>query len=236
MNTSLHKPSRSRTGGFTLVEIIITTAILGVVMTMALIFFIQSSKSAYINEKKNLINNDIRKLTAEMSNLARQANYVILYSSFEDDERDSATDRLLDGKSGDFIILGFQDEPDLDAPIFAPRPTNRIVGFFRSPEDPDDPSSTGPVKKFDTDEMGGISPPANPLNPPTPEDLIPAFDELTDNPDAFEEIVELSEGLANERLFYNFGDETIMINGKIIHGSDAKRVTDTYNMTISTRN
>jgi len=48
-------------------------------------------------------------------------------------------------------------------------------------------------------------------------------------------VVQLSEGLADGRLFYNFKNRTVMINGKIIHGNQAKWVTDTYNFSISPR-
>jgi len=48
-------------------------------------------------------------------------------------------------------------------------------------------------------------------------------------------VIELSRGLADERLFYNFWGRSVMVNGQIHHGNDAKRVTETYNFTISPR-
>ena len=47
--------------------------------------------------------------------------------------------------------------------------------------------------------------------------------------------MELARGLANESLFSNLRDLTIIVNGEIVHGNNAKRVTDTYNFTISPR-
>ena len=65
----------------------------------------------------------------------------------------------------------------------------------------------------------------------TIESLIPAISTVGTH----ETIVELSEGLADGKLFYNFRERSIMVNGQIYHGNDYKRVTDTYNFTISPR-
>lgn len=228
MNAYSEKPLPARRPtGFTLLEIIVTVSILGLVSAAIMGFFIESIRATFVSEQKNLVNSDIRQLTRELSSNARQANYIVLYRSFRTDERNSLEDRLLTGEAGDFLVFGFQDPPDLSNPIFAPRPTRRMVGYFRAPENPNDPDSLGPVKRFDL----SFSAPSDPLNPPSPEDLLPN-EMLRDN---FPEVVPLSQGLANGMLFYNFGGGTIMINGKIIHGVEAKRVTDTYNFTISTR-
>lgn len=224
----------------TLLEILIVIAILGIVSAMALGFFTESLRSTFTSEQKNLINRDIRQLTAKFSDAARQANYTLLYESFAETDRDSVADRLLDGNSGDFLVFGFQDEPDLSTSVNAPQPTTRLIGFYRSPENPADPSSLGPVRTFDTARdfpSGSGSPllaPIDPLNPPSPEEILEELypgSSADDNP----VVVELSEGLADERLFYNLGGRTIMVNGKIVHGVEAKRVTDTYNFTIATR-
>ena len=101
-------------------------------------------------------------------------------------------------------------------------PIERIVGYYRSIDDT--VNNTGPIRKFDIDIA--VADQNDPI-----EDLIPAISTV----DTHETIIELSEGLANERLFYNFRERSIMVNGQIYHGNDAKRVTDTYNFTISPR-
>jgi len=220
-------PGRDPRRGFTLSEMMVVVTILGVAMAMTMGFFIESIKATFVSEQKNLINEDIRQLTGELSDIAREANYAILYRSFQNADRNATDDRLLDGNAGDFLLFGFQGEPDLSNPIFAPRATTRIVGYYRAPADLSDPESIGPVRRFDID----IPDPTNVLDPPTVESLIPDDGQINTYP----EVVPLSEGLANNRLFYNFGKGTIMVNGKIIHGVEAKRVTDTYNFTIATR-
>jgi len=213
--------------GLTLVEIMIAVVVLGMALMMALGFFTESVKATFVSEQKNLINQDIRRLTSELSRVGRQANYVVLYNSFRTQDRNNVSDRKLNGNSGDFLVFIFQDVPDISNPIYAPRAISRIVGYYRSPENPSDPESMGPVRKFDI----SIPTPQNISNPPQLESLLPA--ESTQN--SHNVVLALSQGLADNRLFYNLGNGTIMVNGKIVHGVEAKRVTDTYNFTISTR-
>ncbi|MGE9290790.1 MAG: type II secretion system protein [Puniceicoccales bacterium] len=233
--------STADTRGFSLLEVMIVVFVLGLIMMMSMSFFTQSIEATFVSEHKNLINADMRTLTAQMSEAAKEANFTMLYSGFGEDERDAADDRLLDGNSGDFIVFGFQDEPDLSTSINAPTPIMRLTGYFRAPENPSDPTSEGPVRRFDTDadfdyaaKGQPLLSPIDALDPPTVEEILTTlYPESTRN--NHREVVSMSEGLADSRLFYNFGKSTIMVNGKIIHGVDAKRVTDTYNFTISTR-
>ena len=213
--------------GLTLLEIMITVAVLGLALMMALGFFTESVKATFVSEQKNLINQDIRKLTSELSRTGRQANYVVLYNSFRTQDRNNSSDRKLNGNSGDFLVFIFQDVPDIGNPIYAPRAIRRIVGYYRSPDDLSDPESMGPVRKFDIN----IPAPSNPSNPPQLESLLPAESAMNSH----DVVLALSQGLADNRLFYNLGNGTIMVNGKIVHGVEAKRVTDTYNFTLSTR-
>ncbi|MCH2156975.1 MAG: hypothetical protein MK080_13380, partial [Opitutales bacterium] len=49
------------------------------------------------------------------------------------------------------------------------------------------------------------------------------------------EIVTLARGLAGNFLFFNERDETVIVNGQIVHGNVARQVTDTYNFAVSPR-
>jgi prepilin-type N-terminal cleavage/methylation domain-containing protein len=211
-------------GGFTLLEAIIAMSLVSVAMAMILGFFVETTSSSFVSEQKNKINHDIRKLTNEMATNARQANYFLLYSSFQTADRNTIAKRLYAGNSGDFLVLVYQGERDLTSSITAPRPIERIVGYYRAPKDPNNPASVGPVRRFILN-----IPTADQLK--TVEELLPPVSQIN----TFSEVIELSEGLADQRLFFNFWDRSVMINGKIIHGNDAKRVTDTYNFTISPR-
>lgn len=211
----------------TITELMIAVTILGFAMMMALGFFTESVKATFVSEQKNLINNDIRKLTGELSGIARQANYFLLYDSFASQDRNGSDDRRHNGRAGDFLVFVFQEEPDIENPLFAPLPVSRLVGYYRSPENPSEPTSMGPVRKFEID----VDAPSDPTDPPTVESLLPPESSSANHT----EVLALSEGLADNRLFYNFGNGSAMINGKIVHGVEAKRVTDTYNFTITTR-
>jgi type II secretory pathway component PulJ len=224
--TKYHGRCRERRGdaGFTLLEAVVSMLILSIALGMIIMFFVETTTSSFVSEEKNKINNDIRTLTNEMATHARQANYFLLYSSFQTADRKDVTSRLFSGKSGDFLVLVYQGDRDPTVSITAPRPTERIIGYYRAPSNPKDPSSMGPVRRFIID-----IPAAKQYN--SIESLLPPASQI----DAYSEVVELSQGLADQRLFYNFWDRSVMINGKIIHGVDAKRVTDTYNFTISPR-
>lgn len=205
----------------------IATAIMLVAMFMALSFFSETTESSFVSSQKNMINGDIRKITQEMTEFAREANLAMLYASFDTADCDAASDRLGESNSGDFMCLVFQGDAEInsDGKIENRRPIERLIGYYRSPSDTTDPNSEGPVRKFDV-----AIPSADRF-----DDLEVLIQNHAGGATAHEEVIELSEGLADGRLFYNFWNKSIMINGKIVHGNAAKRVTNTYNFTISTR-
>lgn len=205
----------SSSAGFTLVEIMVVLGLGSLVTAGILSFFIQFYRIGFVNEQRNRINRDIRQLTGELSQVGRQANDFRIYSSIADADRDTAGDQQLDGLSGDFLIFIYEDD-STDNLI------NGLVGYFRDPESSSE-ESLGPVRRFEVEFSPGSS--------ASIESLIPAYADLKDSG----EVVELSRGLSNGKLFYNFLNRSIMVNGQIYHGNDAKRVTETYNFTISPR-
>ena len=98
------------------------------------------------------------------------------------------------------------------------------------PQDLDDVSNVGPVLKFDINYNTPVDIGDTGTN--TLEDLFPSSSGLSGN---FDQVVELSKGLANGKLFYNFEKKSIMVNGQIFHGDSGNRITDTYNFTVSPR-
>ncbi len=213
--------------GFTLTELMITLTIFGMVMAGIGSFFFTTNKMLFTNTAKLQINRDIRAITNEMTDNARNANHFTLYDSFYDSFRNptppvtGADFRQRDAEADDLVVFIFYGVDPAPWDTTLP-PIERIVGYYRSIDDP--VANTGPIRKFDINILV-----ANQNDPV--EDLIPAISTVGDH----ETIVELSEGLANERLFYNFRERSIMVNGQIYHGNNAKRVTDTYNFTISPR-
>ena len=219
--------SKTSSRGYTLVEILVTMTVLGFLFAGLMPFFLQSTTSFFITEQKLRVNNDIRKFTSEMADHAREANHFIVYPSFAATDRDAETDRQRDGESGDLMVLIFYDNPTGTPPLIT-RPIRRIVGYYRASSNIADPSGEGPVRKFDSDlDSWGITLPST----SDIETLLPSSASVA----SFRQVIELSKGLANQRLFYNFHNRSIMVKGEILHGDAIKRVSNTYNFTVSPR-
>lgn len=207
---------------FTLTEVLIAMTILAMTMAIAMTLFMDSFKLTFVSNAKNEINSDIRAITREMSDIARQANYSLIFKSIEESERDSKEDIQGISSTGDALVLFFEGAP-LNPQNYSDRPTDRIVIYYRKVTNPEE--NLGPVMKYDK-TITGSERVKYFIN------LIPSQSEIEAKAD---EVIALSEGLANQQLFYNIGNKAVMVNGKIVHGNEAKRVTDTYNFTISTR-
>ena len=207
--TALTSPGRPRSrAAYTLVEMLIAMAVFGLVMAGVLSFFLQGLDMFHFDVGKLRVNRDIRAFTSELSDNATYSNYFRIYRSF--------TDRAvaqLDGRSGDFLVLAYVDPDDTER-------IERLVGYYRAP----DATGEGPVRKFDLS--------FSPSTSANLADLLPSAGQI----DAFDQVVELSRGLADGRLFYNYRDRSIMIKGEIIHsGTVTRRATNTYNFTVTPR-
>jgi prepilin-type N-terminal cleavage/methylation domain-containing protein len=219
--------------GFTLVEILITTVVVGFLMLGIGQLMLDVTKTSFITGEKLEINADIRQFTLEMAENARSSNGFLMYRSFNAADRDSTADQLSDGMTGDFLLLLFMEPyPNADDPEHY----TRVVGYFRYP---DAQSKEGPVyrfeKRFYRPDLSSIPPgfsgPWLNSEDTTPEKIIADL-----NPSgAYPTVIQLSRGLANGQLFYNYLDRSVMIKGEIVHGNEAKRITDTYNYTVSPR-
>ena len=220
---TVSRSGRASTAGFSLVEIVVTTAIISLIVGSSAGFFIQALGSYYYDSGKLLVNRDIRTFTSEMTDNATYANFFQIYPDFAtrtvtDVATSVTTDASVnDGLSGDFLLLVYRDPGD-------DTKTNRLVGYYRSPSDASAPDSEGPVRKFDIT----ISPSSN-----APVwSLIPAESTASIWP----EVIEVSQGLADGKLFYNYYDRSVMVKGQIFHrGNITKRATNTYNFTVSPR-
>ncbi|MCH6256022.1 type II secretion system GspH family protein [Puniceicoccaceae bacterium K14] len=194
--------------GFSLAELLVATSLAGAAMAMVMGSFIFILRFSKTDEGKLQINRDIRSFTNELSNNASFANTFSIYKSF--------TDRTLvsDTQSGDFLLLEFRDKNDSSL-------VSRIVGYYRVTDGSDDP---GPVQTFTLDYS-------------TPSDqsaltLIPS----TSSSGTHTVVAELSQGLADGSLFFNFRNSSIVIRGELIHDIDGTtQVSNTYNFTISPR-
>jgi prepilin-type N-terminal cleavage/methylation domain-containing protein len=220
--------------GFTLVEIMVSSGVLAIIMAVLMRGFIQALNVYYYETGKILVNKDIRKFTSEMTEYATYANYFKIFPAYSNLSRAVATlvnpadpdqgyttamtdTSIADGLSGDCLVLVYKDSAD-------DRKIARLIGYFRAP----DASGTGPVRRFDL-----------PITPSSSLPLWQLIPEIND-PSIYPQVIELSRGLANGKLFYNFYDKAIIVKGEIIHrggmtNSRNATATNTYNFTVSPR-
>lgn len=205
--------------GFTLAEALISVAVTSMLSVGLLSFYAMNYKIGFVNQERNSINADLRSLTGQLMNDGRQSNYFVIYKSIEVADRNDAGDRISDGGTGDLLV--FVDASESDSG-FGGSEISRIVYYFRAIQS-DDVDELAPVRRYEQSIPSGSD--------SALEALLVDSSVLLDAP----EIVELSRGLANGDLFYNFWGKSVMLNGQIYHGNEAKRVTETYNFTVSPR-
>ncbi len=223
----LRRPRRAdRRRGFSLVEVMVATAILSLVVVMILSLFINLMKSYKYNSFRLSINRDIRTFTNELTDTATYANYFVILDDFSTRTTGPEGSEVLAtmgvGESGDCLLLIFKDPAD-DTKI------QRLIGYYHDP----DSDGLGPVRKFDTT----FSPSSSSTQLWT---LMPATSTLHTNPDIISAgIVGRATGTSSVRkLFYNFFNRSVMVKGQINYVSTdglTRRAVSTYNFTVSPR-
>lgn len=230
LSDSLSRSSRHRASrGMTLVEIMISSALVLIFTAGVGSVFYQVTNSYHYEVGKLKVNKDIRGLTSEMTDNATYSNYFMIFPSFKDRtetfeviengvKKNVTVDASVnDGESGDCLLLVYHNIADSSV-------IEKLIGYYRSPDNPNDPASEGPVRRFELNFNPGVTGDIWTLMPPA------------NKASSYPEVVELSQGLANGKLFYNYRDRSVMVKGNIIHpGSLNKRATNTYNFTISPR-
>jgi len=219
--------SRSRRArGFTLVEILVATTIMGIMVTAILGLFLNLMKSYKYNTFRLSINRDVRTFTNELTDTATYANYYIILADFVTRTTGPSGSEVLaymaDGESGDCVLLVFKDDTD-DSKI------SRIVGYYHDP----DADGMGPVRKFDL----RFSPTVTGTSLWT---LLPATSTLHTNNDIISAgtIGRATGTSTSGRLFYNFFNRSVMVKGQINYISNdglTRRAVSTYNFTVSPR-
>ncbi|GAB5560132.1 MAG: hypothetical protein SynsKO_17790 [Synoicihabitans sp.] len=164
-------------------------------------------------------------------------------------------DRLQAGQEGSFIVFVFYDDPFYDWRLYDADPTNnpalvnvevaRIVGYWIAPNRLF--SDEIGMYVFDTDDYRtagsaswtapwGATFPATLTGATTVESLIPPATKAWAMSSGFEVVVNDMEGLSDNNLFFlNYQNRSVLVRAKILHGNQAKRVTNTYNFTITPR-
>jgi len=238
---------------FTLVEILVSLGLFGLVSTAVLVIFIQASRIYKYDSFRLAVNHDIRTLTDELMDNATAANYFLVFPSLTSTTTTSSgvtsANSRADGLAGDFLLLVYKDASDSTNTN-----VNRIIGYFRA----SDPSSTTgqiPVWKFDkTITSTKVSVSSSDTTGTYIWSLLPTS--VTDStvsqiiPDSRRQgmssgstattidITDPADSTTTLGMFYNFYNRSIIINCKIQYSDSdgrTKRSISTYNFTVSPR-
>jgi len=197
----------TRRRGYTLAEILIALSVFGLFMTGVVSIFISSLQTYHYDMARQLVNRDMRKFTNELSDNAVESNYFRIYRAFDDRAAPVGVE-----ESGDFSLFVYTNPANSEEII-------RVVGYYRAASG----GNPGPVRRFSVD--------CAPTKTNNPVSLAP--DESTMN--QWNEVLEVSRGLSDGRLFFNFG-RTIIVRGEISRrGTANKNAVNTYNFTIAPR-
>ena len=211
--------------GFTLTEVIFASTILSIVSLGLANFTLASLNGIFWATNKSKISADVRLFTMRITKETLGANTGIVYKSFSYEDRDEYADRRQSGQSGDCLVLmSYDPYPNIDDP----KHYTKLTFFFRRP----DVNGVSPVYRA---EKVFSTPQAIPSNEGV--NHVEAFiaKHFPDNNAEYPVVLELSRGLADGKLFRDFGNNTFLVNGEILHGNTVKEVTNTYNLTISPR-
>lgn len=209
---------RSDCKGFTLGEILIATVIMVAAIAMVMNFFVEHLKASFVSDNKNLLSDQIRTFTEELSINGKDATYFRIYNSFNTSDRNASNDALAAGNAGNFLLLVYQSDPSLTTS--GVRPISKIVGYFL---DASSSTSQGPIRKFSVS--------FNPASSAALETLIPAQSTSS----SAHAIVPLAQGIAAQKLFYNILGQSIFVQGYFVNGTTTRPVTQTYNFTVTPR-
>ena len=215
---------KTKLHAFTLVELMFAIVILGVVGIGLTSLMIGSAKSMRWSINKSLITNDFRQFTLQASQDALNASHAYLYPSFNTNDCDDPGDRRGLRLSGDCLVLvSTEPSPTINSQRFY----RRIVIYNRAADASENDIEGNPVFRREITFLNPTIPTTTPI-----ETVLAAQRSNFEDP---ETVLELSRGLSENQLFLRAANETFIINGEIIHGQNAQRITNTYNLTISTR-
>ena len=212
-------PSKQAKHAFTLVEMMFVLVIFGIVGAGLTSLMIGSSRSMLWSINKSMITSDFRKFTGRASQDALNASHAYLYPDLNSMTR--ANRRGL-GLSGDCLVLVSTDPAR--SLTSSQRFYQKIVIYYRD-------TGAAPNRPVFRREL--VFP--GPLTNQTTTEIETLLANEIDNFELPETVIELSRGLSGNQLFFRATDEAFLINGEIIHGNSEQRVTNTYNLTISTR-
>lgn len=236
------RPQRRRATAFTLVEIMVSVALISLVGLGVVVFMRQALSIYYYDSGRININRDIRVFTGEMTTNAVFSSYFMIFKDFSTRSTTSSggttTDAAMaDGQSGDFLLLIYASEPDSST---GKSTITQVVGYYRDPGSTSTTdvlnslsgsSSMGPVRKF---TISGLN--FDPTLYTAPISTLLNTYMPTSNVHSNSVVVELAQGLSDGKLFYDFQDRSVLIRGQIVEqGNMTRQAVSTYNFAVTPR-
>ncbi len=166
----------------------------------------------------------------------------------------NANDRRQSGEQGDFLVFVYYTDPFYDSrfydniagnePSITNLEVNRIVAYWYAPNH--SISGENAIYTLDTDDYvgdnatwttpWGVTLPATLAGSTTIESLLPPATDAWAQYNKFRVVVNDVRGLTDDKFQYlNFQNRSILVRMRILHGNAAKRVTNTYNFTVTPR-
>ena len=174
---------------------------------------------------------------------------------FNGDGAVNVADRMQSGQSGDFLVLLYYQDPFYDTRFYDSDPNNqptlgsstvisRVVAYWLAPNR--DYTNETALYRLDSDQFKtigsswttpwGATFPATLGSGVTVESLLPAASQINASSSAFATVVLNNlQGLSQNLNFVNYQGRSVLVRSRILHGNQAKRVTNTYNFTVSPR-
>ena len=222
------RPRLRGSRGFTLVEVMVVTAIVGLAVAGTISLVRHAIETNAYDAGRVQVNNDMLKLTNGMATDAVYANYFIIYPNFSTRSVTSgsgssavtADDEVTDGSSGDMVVL-VSVTTNVTTGVTA---ATQLVGYYR---DSSQSTVAGPVRRFSVSiSPASSSPIYQLLNTYAP------VGSDSSNPI----VIPLALGEANGTLFYNYFNRSIMLKSQIEEpGNLYQGAQCTYNFTVSPR-
>ena len=123
--------------GFTLVEIMVAVAVLGVLMTGVMTFYLQGVKSMYASEQRLKLAGQIKKFSNELIVQASRANQFVLYKSASPADFDGVNPTFIDPITTQVVPFPDRQRIDITDPLNPLHPAGDFVVFvyFKIPKD-----------------------------------------------------------------------------------------------------
>lgn len=167
----------------------------------------------------------------------------------------NALDRRAEGQGGEFLLFVYYEDPFFDSRFFDGDPTNnqiinarvtRLVGYWIAPNRND--ASKVALYVMDTNNYRanptdtswttpwGVTFPVTFGVGSTIEGLLPPATAANAQMASARLVINDLRGLGvNGSFFVNYLNRSVLVRSKILHGNQAKRVTNTYNFTVTPR-